>query len=98
MEGVRAIVTYANTWDMTDEKTGQRRQGISLEYLMSDTMNRIENDDGSKGYKHCKESVPVECSKNIKEVPAMYELIYRMAVQKGKPVLKLDDLKFIESV
>lgn len=93
------IVIFSKPWDMTDEKTGERRQGISIEYLMCKDLKPVNNDDGSKGVRHCKQSLALDKLPKIKEVPGLYKLTFAMKVGgKGRPEIKLDDIDFIGPV
>ena len=47
MDKVKAIVTFANPWSIQDEITGITREGISVEYVMTDKLNPVTNEDGS---------------------------------------------------
>ena len=98
MEMVRGIITYANSWSMVDENTGKERKGISIEYLMTEALDPVENDDGSKGYKHCKESIPISCMDRIEQVPGTYELYYELGIIKGKPFMRLNDIVYVGQV
>ena len=98
MEMVRGIITYANSWSMVDENTGKERKGISIEYLMTEDLDPVENDDGSKGYKHCKESIPISCMDRIKQVPGVYDLCYELGIIKGKPFMKLNSISYVGQV
>lgn len=99
MDKVRALVTFANAWSMEDERTHKFKEGITVEYLMCESLKPVENENGSLGVRHCKESIPVSQSQNIKYVPGYYDLVYSMQPgSKGKPELKLTSLEFIEQV
>lgn len=50
----KGIVIYAKPWQMQDERTGQNRAGISLEYLACENFEPVVNEDGSMGVRHCK--------------------------------------------
>lgn len=92
---MRAIVVFANAWSMTDDKTGQDREGVTLEYLMAENLDPVINEDGSKGYKHVKESIPLSKLPKVQAIPGVYEFEYGYVVQKGKPVMKLRDIQFV---
>jgi hypothetical protein len=98
MERVMGIVTYSKPWEMTDENTGVTRKGITVEYMMTDCLVPLQNDDGSQGYNHCKESLPVSCKDKLEKVPGTYDLIFELGIIKGKPVMKLKDLTYIGKV
>ena len=95
---VKAIVLFANPWAMDDERTGQRREGITLEYIMTDVLTPVINEDGSMGFRHVKESLTIDKMPQVKKVPGIYEMQYTMSVIKGKPVMKLQNINFISEV
>lgn len=97
MDKMIALVTFANPWAMLDERTGTQRTGITVEYLLIDTLKPVINDDGSKGVRHCKESIDSDKISKISSVPGWYELQFAMKPgSKGKPVLKLDNIHFVD--
>ena len=98
MDKVRAIVTYAFPWRMEDEINGTVREGLTVHYLMTDSLQPIENEDGSMGYRLAQESVHIQNMKNIVKVPGIYELTYGYTIKRGKPMLKLQELKFVSEV
>lgn len=98
MDKVKAIVLFANCWNMIDESTGLIREGLTLEYIISDNLSPVRNEDGSLGYRHIKESINIDNSKQIIKVPGIYEMTFGYTVRKGKPVMKLQEIKFISEV
>lgn len=99
MKQVRAIVTYAKPWEMEDERTGKLRKGLTVEFLITESLLPVENEDESYGYRSSKESLPVECLKKIREIPGLYELSFTLtAGAKQKMVTKLANIDFVESV
>lgn len=97
-ESVMAIVLFANPWAMEDEKTGQKREGITVEYIMADNLNPVVNDDGSVGYRHVKESLNISKMPQVMQVPGKYEMFYGFSISKGKPVMKLQGMKYLSEV
>lgn len=98
MDKVKAIVTYAFPWRMEDEINGTVREGLTVHYLMTDTLKPLENEDGSMGYRLAQESVHIQNLKNIVKVPGIYEMTYGYAIKRGKPILKLQELEFVSEV
>ena len=98
MESVKGIVLHANPWSLEDERTGQRREGVSLEYVMTDNLKPLVNEDGSLGYRHVKESIAISKLSKVEKVPGIYEFTYGFSVSKGKPVMKLQDIEFVSEV
>lgn len=98
MQQFRAILLFAKPWRFVDENSGQVREGVSLEYLMTDSLSPVENDDGSVGHRVLKESVSINKLQKIVKVPGIYGLTYGFDIQKGKPVMKLQDIEFLSEV
>ena len=98
MDKVKAIVTYANPWRMEDEINGTVREGLSVQYLMTDKLTPLTNEDGSMGYRQVQESVHIQNYKNIVKVPGIYEMQFGYLVRRGKPILKLHTLEFVSEV
>jgi len=98
MHQIRAIVLYAKPWSFVDENSGQVREGVTVEYLMTDSLSSVENEDGSMGYRVLKESMSINKLQKIVKVPGIYGITYGFDIQKGKPVMKLQDVEFISEV
>lgn len=98
MEKVKGIILFANTWSMTDENTGNLREGMTIEYVMSGDLGPIANDDGSLGYRTIRESVNINTSKKIEKVPGIYDLTFGYTIRKGRPVLKVMDIDYVSEV
>lgn len=94
----RGIVIYAKAWSFIDDESGEAKEGITIEYLMSDSMKPVRNEDGSRGLKFCKQSVSLDKIDSIKEVPGLYDMSFVLKSVRGKPELKLDSLTFVSSV
>lgn len=98
MNKVKAIVLFANPWRMQDEMTGKVREGITVEYVMTDNLDPVTNEDGSMGYRHVKESINIHNAKQIVKVPGIYEMNYGYTIKRGKPVMMLAEMKFLSEV
>lgn len=99
MEAYKAVITYANVWEMEDERTGRTRKGVTVEYMLTDSLAPVENEDGSIGYRHIKESMPIDKLDSIKEVPGVYNMIFTLQPgAKGKLQTKLANVQFLESL
>lgn len=95
----KALVFYSKPWDFNDEKTGERKQGITIEYVLADNLKPVKNDDGSRGYGYCKESLSLNRLSKITQIPAFYNLQFALKTgAKGKPQIKLDDIDFLSLV
>lgn len=98
MEKVKAIVLCTNPWSIHDENSGMVREGITVEYVMTDNLSPVTNEDGSMGYRCVKESININNAKQIVKVPGLYEMTYGYTVRMGKPVMKLQGIKFVSEV
>ena len=98
MDKVKAIVTYAFPWRMEDEISGKVSEGLSVHYLITDNLKHKENEDGSMGYRLAQESVHIQNLKNIVKVPGIYEMTFGYLVRRGRPIMKLQELKFVSEV
>lgn len=92
----RALITSADTWEMTDERTGELRRGLSVWYL-----NEYREDTNTAiGSKPTKVSGSQELLDEMRgKVPGLFEMQYgsRPGAQ-GKATLTLVGVKFIRSV
>lgn len=99
MEAIEAIVTYAKAWSMVDDKTGELKQGVSVEYILANSLDNCVNEDGSKGYQHSKESVNLDKAPKFTQVPGLYKMLYDFKPgSKGKIQLKLTDVEFLSAL
>lgn len=95
----KGVVIYANPWSMTDERTGKAMEGITVEYLACENLNPVTNEDGSMGVRHCKESIPLNLSPELKYVPGVYDLEFGLKPgTKGKMQVKLVGLHYLGDV
>lgn len=88
------VLLYARPWEMADEVTKETRSGVSIQYIMTDTLVPAASDE-SMGYPVTKESITVECSGGLKEVPGIYDAELELKAQGGKNVLHVCGLEFI---
>lgn len=98
MQQFKAIILFAKPWRFVDENSGQVREGVTVEYLMSDSLSPVENEDGSVGHRVLKESMSINKLQKIVKVPGIYDMKYGFEVQRGKPVMRLQDVEFITEV
>lgn len=89
------IVLFARAWEMTDESTGEKRSGVSIQYVMSDTLEPKTSED-DMGYQVIKESVTVECAKGLVDAPGIYKAGLELKASGGKNVLHVSSLDFIK--
>lgn len=92
----RALITSADTWEMTDERTGEIRKGLSVWYL-----NEYREDtETAVGSKPTKVSAARELLEQMRgKVPGMFEMEYgsRPGAQ-GKATLTLIGVKFVRAI
>lgn len=91
------VLLYARPWEMTDEVTKETRSGVSIQYMMTDTLIPAASDE-NMGYPVTKESITVECAEGLKEVPGIYEAELELKAQGGKNVLHVCGLEFISAL
>ena len=95
----KIIVLFAKPWSMRDDVTGATREGVTIQYLMTDSMKAIaDQDEGSLGIQVAKASLDLDKQKNLIEAPAIYDCEFIMATSQGKTVLKPHDLKYVGPV
>lgn len=95
----RILLLYANTWTMTDDKTGEFKTGVSVNFYFNLTLDPVKNADGSIGMRSAKASMAVDRMKKCIQAPALYDAEFEMSVgSDGKPVMKIVDLDYISSV
>lgn len=88
------IVTGIKPYDFVDDN-GERRQGVKVFYLDSDP----EDTRGAKGYFPLNLSMTGDQAAKFDKVPGVYDLNFKQVSDKyGKPMLRLRDVEFMESV
>lgn len=99
MEAVKGLVIFTKPWEMVDERTGEKREGLTVEYLMAENLNPVVGEDGSKGVRHCKETIGTDKALNVKDVPGWYNLEFGLKPgSKGKMEVRLQDIHFVGPV
>ena len=74
---MNAILLYAQPYKVTDEKTGEVNEGISLWFHGSDSLKpRVREANGQlkMGVKPYKANLPANMIEQIKAVPGLYEI------------------------
>ena len=95
----KIIILYARPWSLTDEKTGQQRSGVSVQYVLGDTLKPTsDSTTNQKGYTICKESISNETGIKLATVPAVYSATFTMRAKSGKNVLALSDIEYLEEI
>lgn len=79
---------------MTDEVTKEQRAGVSIQYVMGDTLSPKSTDE-DLGYQVIKESITPECAAGLDVVPGIYDAELELKASGGKNVLHVCGLKFI---
>lgn len=99
MEAMKAIVTFAKPYSFQDERTKENKEGITVEYIMIDSMKPVTNEDGSKGTRHSSESLNIDKASRFSSVPGIYDLHFDFKpASKGKIQLKLVDVAFVSTL
>ena len=99
----RILLTFANAFDMTDEKTGKQNVGCSIRYYFfgenGEMFKTMSGYDGPIGYQCAKCSLDPVMRGKIKKAPAFYDAEFSMSIgSDGKPVMKVVDLEFVGDV
>ena len=93
------IVLGAKAWSLTDEKTQQEREGVSLHYLLTDNLEPcVDSASGLEGYQPVKQSISVDTAKKLDKVPGVYEGDFGLRSSGGKSILTLMDLSYVGPV
>lgn len=90
----KIIILFARAWSITDEVTKEQKSGVSIQYVMGDTLVAKSTDD-DLGYQVIKESITPECAEGLEVAPGIYEAELELKASGGKNVLHVCGLKFI---
>lgn len=71
---MKILVLALNQYGFTDEKTGEVKEGATIEYLTTDFTNTSSDFGTKKGYFSLKQSLDKEIAKQITNVPGVYEV------------------------
>lgn len=89
----------AKPWSMVDEVTKAQRSGVSLHYMMTESLKpKVNSEDGELGYTVMKESIPVDAAKALADVPGIYDAEFILRGRAGKNVLSICGVEFISVV
>ncbi len=92
----RIIILSARPWDMVDEVTKQPRSGVSLHYMMTESLKpQVNSESGELGYTVTKESISVDAAKALMDVPGVYEGDFILKARSGKNVLSVSTVEFV---
>lgn len=93
------IVLYAGYYSISDDKTGELKEGVSISYYTSTSLDVIDNSNGSVGLRPAKCTVSPALLPKLVRAPALYNAEFSMTVDsKGRPVLSICDLDYISQV
>lgn len=83
----KILVLYCNSYNFTDDRTGQIKEGVSFRYIVSDDLAPINNPNGSKGYTIQKASLPLSFAPAFSSVPGVYDCMFDMKDKGGQVTL-----------
>lgn len=96
---MQIILLYASQYEITDERTGEIKAGVTCNYYFNTNLKAEDNSNGSKGTRPAKGSIDFLLMKKVVSAPALYNAKFEMNVgSDGKPVLKIRDLDYISDV
>lgn len=93
----QVLILSADKWEFTDEKTGELRKGVTLQYIT----DYREDSEKEMGFKPIKASVSENVFDVVKKsgAPAMYKLDVRTRPGKeGKPTATIVGIQFVKPV
>lgn len=95
----KIIILFARSWSLVDDKTGDTRSGVSIQYVMNDTLKPVsDSQNTSLGYQVVKESISNEVASKLDAVPGLYEAEFSLKGSAGKNVLHVSDVSFISEL
>ena len=95
----RCILLYAMPYSIPDESTGVMNEGISLHYLLTDSLVPVEDRSrGTKGINPCKQSVDLAISSQLSKLPGLYDVEFALCQVRGKPTLTPVSFEFVSEI
>ncbi|MDE6872933.1 MAG: hypothetical protein K2P87_00535 [Lachnospiraceae bacterium] len=95
----KIIILSAKPWDMVDEVTKQPRSGVSLHYMMTETLKPQANSgNGELGYTVTRERISVDAAKALEDVPGVYDGDFILKVRSGKNVPSVSTVEFVAAL
>lgn len=91
------LIISADKWNMVDEKTGEKRSGLTIQYIN----DYREDTESALGFKPIKAPASVEVFDAIKKggAPGIYKLDMKTRPGKeGKPTLTIVRAEFVKPV
>lgn len=103
MQGMKqkCLVLSASTYQITDEKTGEIKSGLTIFYITIDDLSpkddpmARERGQISLGLQPSKESLPITKREKIVTAPALYDITFQMVTRQLKTQVKPVDIDFI---
>lgn len=96
---LQIILLYAGQYQITDEATGEIKQGVTCNFYFNTDLRAEDNKNGSKGTRPAKGSIDFLLMKKIVSAPALYNAKFEMSIgSDGKPVLKILDLDYVSDI
>lgn len=93
------ILLYAGQYQMVDERTGAVNEGTTVNYYFNVDLTSEDNTNGTKGTRPAKSTCDFSIMGKIVKAPALYDAEFSMKIGSDmKPVLKIEDLKFIDEI
>ena len=83
----KILVLYCNSYNFTDDRTGQIKEGVSFRYILSDELAPVVNSNGSKGYTIQKASLPLSFASAFVSVPGVYDCVMDVRDKGGQVTL-----------
>lgn len=93
---MKGILLYAKPYSMNDN--GVQKSGISMSYLLTETLSPSQQADGGKGFRPCRESLPLDMQDQIQTVPGIYAFKFNLVPgSNGKPQMRVASLQYVEN-
>lgn len=91
----KVLVTGIKTYNFTNKETGQVVQGMKVSFLNGQPTTA----QSEVGYLPMQSSLSLECAKDFKEIPGIYEANYELVAGKGnKATLAITGFEFVKAV
>jgi len=106
MNGMKqtCLVLSASTYKITDEKTGETNEGLTVFYLPTDNLepqvDELATSRGQLGYgiQPSKVTFPIDKKIKIVNAPAFYDLTFQMVTRQLKTQIQPVDLEYVSKV
>lgn len=96
----KIFIFYANPYSFTDERTGQIREGTTIQYILAPDLRPHVLENGARGYQITKEShIPKQMfNSNLQKVPGVYNATFKPVSRQGNTVLEPFDFEFLSEI